>query len=273
MYENRRVVVVTPAGRARYMQLLEPNVFRSELVDRWDIWLNTSQPEDIKWIRALQRRRPDKVNIVLVSGMEQDIIRNIAKFWRLATDENTIYIRFDDDVVWIHPDTVESLCRARLDHPECWMISGNVINNAICDHHLQRAGLYDDRYRFTDSVSCSQGWASPEAAEWKHRCFLEDLSQGKANRWRIQDYRIELGKHFSINCLCWAGGDLAGLNFFDEEGFISYEEPFLTKEMTVRTGRPMMVAGQALLAHFAFYPQRDDLDSTDLLDCYRRFAS
>lgn len=272
MFENHRVVAVTPAGRAKYMQLLEPNIFRSDLIDCWDIWLNTSKPVDINWIRELKLRRPDKVRLLLARDMEEDVIKNIAKFWRFATEKNTIYIRFDDDVVWIHPNTVESLCRTRLEHPDYWMISGNVINNAVCDHHLQLAGKYSDRYLFANLAGCPQGWKNPEAAEWKHRCFLEDLSHGNADRWQINNYPIKIGQHLSINCLCWLGENLAQYSFFEEERFISFEEPFLTKEMTCRTGRPILVAGQALLAHFAFFTQRDYLDATDILACYRNHA-
>ncbi|KAA6187413.1 hypothetical protein F2Q65_02505 [Thiohalocapsa marina] len=220
----------------------------------------------------LKRRRPDKVNLVLAPGMGKDIIRNIAKFWQFAVEENTIYIRFDDDIAWIHPDAVERLCETRLSHPEFWLISGNVINNAVCDHHLQVAGIYDTRYTFSDSAECPQGWKDPEAAEWKHRSFLSALSEHDVDSWQLPDYQLDLGKHFSINCLCWLGDDLRDFEFFDEERFLVYEEPFMTKEMTHRIGRPVLVAGKALVAHFAFYTQRKHLDSTDLLERYRSIA-
>ena len=41
MYQEYKIVVNTAAGRRRYMQYLIPYIVSSEIVDRYDIWVNT----------------------------------------------------------------------------------------------------------------------------------------------------------------------------------------------------------------------------------------
>ena len=47
MYQNYKVVVNTAAGRRRYMQYLIPYVLASDIVDRYDLWINTMNCQDI----------------------------------------------------------------------------------------------------------------------------------------------------------------------------------------------------------------------------------
>ena len=53
MFEGYRVVVVTPAGRRRYMRLLVPQVMASPLVDRYDLWINTPDQGDLAFLRGV----------------------------------------------------------------------------------------------------------------------------------------------------------------------------------------------------------------------------
>ena len=46
MYQDKKVIVCTAAGRRRYMQYLIPFIVRSEMVDRYDIWINTHNGAD-----------------------------------------------------------------------------------------------------------------------------------------------------------------------------------------------------------------------------------
>ena len=49
MYQNYKVVVNTAAGRRRYMQYLVPPILNADIVDRYDIWVNTRNMVDIIW--------------------------------------------------------------------------------------------------------------------------------------------------------------------------------------------------------------------------------
>ena len=53
MYKNYRVVVNTAAGRRRYMQYLIPYIVSSDIVDRYDIWINTHNGADIEFFKQV----------------------------------------------------------------------------------------------------------------------------------------------------------------------------------------------------------------------------
>ena len=63
MYRNYRVIVNTAAGRRRYMQYLIPYIVASDIVDRYDIWINTHNGADIEFFRRVADRFP-KINLV-----------------------------------------------------------------------------------------------------------------------------------------------------------------------------------------------------------------
>ena len=63
MYQNYKVVVNTAAGRRRYMQYLVPPILNADIVDRYDIWVNTRNMVDIEFFKKLAQKYP-KVNLV-----------------------------------------------------------------------------------------------------------------------------------------------------------------------------------------------------------------
>lgn len=67
MFNEFKVVCVTPAGRRRYMQYLIPQIISSPIVDRYDIWVNTVNREDIFFFKQVSSRF-DKVNLVYKPG-------------------------------------------------------------------------------------------------------------------------------------------------------------------------------------------------------------
>ena len=59
---THRIVAVTPAGRRRYMRLLVPYILSSPCIDRYDIWVNTVEPNDLAFLEALEQH--DKINLI-----------------------------------------------------------------------------------------------------------------------------------------------------------------------------------------------------------------
>lgn len=50
MRRGYKVVCNTAAGRHRYMNLLIPYVLDNDIVDRYDIWVNTLNPVDLRFL-------------------------------------------------------------------------------------------------------------------------------------------------------------------------------------------------------------------------------
>lgn len=51
MYSNYKIICCTAAGRMGYMQYIIPYVITSDIVDQYDIWVNTTNMEDIECFR------------------------------------------------------------------------------------------------------------------------------------------------------------------------------------------------------------------------------
>ncbi|MEO8582127.1 MAG: hypothetical protein ABI425_06185 [Patescibacteria group bacterium] len=103
MNYNYRIVCVTPAGRRRYLRYLIPQIISSSIVDRYDIWVNTIDTNDLLFLEKISKKYP---KIRLIPQPEGEIVdcASVCAFLKLATDVDTIYIRLDDDIVWIEPN-------------------------------------------------------------------------------------------------------------------------------------------------------------------------
>lgn len=55
MYRGYKIVANTAAGRRRYMQYLVPFVLSSDIIDRYDIWINTHNGTDIEFFKRLAK--------------------------------------------------------------------------------------------------------------------------------------------------------------------------------------------------------------------------
>ena len=56
MRRGYKVVCNTAAGRHRYMNLLIPYVLDNDIVDRYDIWVNTLNPVDLRFFELLAQK-------------------------------------------------------------------------------------------------------------------------------------------------------------------------------------------------------------------------
>ena len=139
MLNNYKIICNTAAGRRRYMQYLIPFVVANDIVDRYDIWVNTTNRQDIAFFQILQKAFP-KINLVYQPDGVVDGCRSISAFYRQCVEEDAIYFKLDDDIVWMEPDMIEKMVRFRIDNPGYFIVSPLVINNPICTYILQNTG-------------------------------------------------------------------------------------------------------------------------------------
>jgi hypothetical protein len=268
MFEGHRVVCVTPAGRRRYMKLLVPQILASPVVDRYDVWVNTDDAGDLAFLRRLPEldsARPERVRLIAQPDNLAPDWGAIAGFHRFAQDPDTIYIRLDDDVVWLEPGFFETLLSFRIANPRYFLVMPLIINNALCTHLLRTLGKIASS-RFVGAACMDPvGWKDPAFAVKLHRLFLDLLARGEAARLHCGAHEIAMNR-FSINAICWFGRDLAALG--GEVGIAEEEE--LSNLSPTRLGRTNCFCTDTIAAHFAFYVQRRALDRTDILDAYAR---
>lgn len=263
MYQNYKIVVNTAAGRRRYMQYLVPPILEAEIVDQYDIWINTHNMVDIEFFKQLAAKYP-KVNLVWQPDGVVNGISTINAFYRDCCDKDTIYMKLDDDVAWFEPELFEKMVKFRIDNPEYFLVSPLVINNALSTYLLQVHGKITlDKYYMsicTERTICHDGWFAADLHNWFMDKYLI------TNRYKD----LYVGKHpmgmtrFSINCILWFGKDMAdfqGIVPGDDEEFLSCIKP-------TQLGKCNCFNGDALISHFAFGTQREGLDKMDILNRY-----
>jgi len=271
MYQSFKVVSCTPAGRKRYVELLSRYLLaQRHLIDRHIWWMNTEVAEDVEYLQSLERDYPDFFQcLYLPPGQVQSAYYSVHKFFPLcSTDEDTVYIRFDDDIVWMAPDAVERLLAFRIDHPEFFLVYPGIVNNAICTHIFQRRTAIDMSHGFAPYTSFGPAWEQGEFAEDTHRTFLKALEAGDIHRFQFGEWVFTEYERVSINCICWFGRDFRIFN-----GTVGVEdEQILSCDVTRILSRFNAMCGDALVSHFAFGPQREHMDRTDILEKYAVFA-
>lgn len=269
MYRGRRVVVFSPAGRPRTMDLLIPYVCAARpLVDEYMFWLNTMNAEHETWIRQVAESDPDFFRIVEVTEQpEKKDASRLYHFWRHVTDPNTIYIRLDDDVVFVAPSTIERLLMERVANPDPVLIAPLVINNACSTHLLQKEGIipdYDPKHAVCQPVSMEcldrTGWRNPVFASYLHEAVMPMLATKQLHKLTVSDYQLPFKHRFSINCICFNGADI------DPSRIGIAEEADVCK--LGGNERRSLIIGNGLVAHYAFGGHYRILDREPVLNWY-----
>lgn len=262
MYKGFKVVCVTPAGRRRYMRLLAPQILASPLVDRYDVWINTRQPGDLAFFEALAEL---DARVRLVEQPEDKVAgsHTIGPFHRFAVDPDTIYVRFDDDIVWLQPDFFERYLEHRAANQQYLLTMPLIVNNAVCTALLAETGKVRLSRRVDFHAMDRIGWQDGAFALSVHDMFLGLVEKGNWERLHGGAYPIAMNR-FSINCISWFGRELAKY-----PGMIGLAEEYdWTVRSSLLTGRANCIFSGAIVAHYAFFTQRFHMDASPMLARY-----
>lgn len=263
MYHEYKIVVNTAAGRRRYMQYLIPYIVSCPMVDRYDIWVNTHNGADIEFFKQIAVRYP-MINLVWQPDEVVNGNASINAFYKACVESQTIYFKLDDDIVWMEPGLIEKMVKFRVDNSDCFVVSPLVINNSLSTYLLQEAGKIKLDTYYNANASHPILWRSGTFALELHQWFIKNYL--RTGRWE----ELHLGRklmgmtRFSINAILWFGDEMAkfaGIVPGDDEEFMSCIYP--TKQ-----GMANAWNGDALVAHFAFFTQREQLDKACILETY-----
>ena len=313
MYRGHRVIGWVPFGRERTVSILLPYLLKNHvdyggLLD--EIWfcMNTGpdQPEDRAYARMVEAQTPQVTlkpcpgpdhwepdagwPASWKDGYRHPIQQNTGRFPVYMTDPHTVYIRFDDDIVWVHPDAVRTLVDRVLDRrADTLAVFPLIWNNAVSSYMAQKWGPLPQQWgevgqgaRTSQDVSAVDqiGWGSATFAERLHELVLDHLEGGRVDDLLVPA-ELQLGRRqqFSVSCFAiggWVyagqhgerGNEAAGVLNWDEE------EHWLTMHVPSIVDLDNRVCGMAQVAHFSFYTQRRHLlDNTVILQRYQDLAS
>ena len=265
MHLGYTIVVVSPAGRKRYMELLFPQILALRpLVDSYRIWVNTDVPEDLAYFETLRRDYPDFVVLQRLPSGIAPSIWSIPHFFRECVDEKTVYVRFDDDIVYMEGiDAFRGFLDFRIQHPEYFVVYPVIMNNAAVSFLQKQHGNIQTTKNLTYECFCPVGLSDPMFAEELHR---QVLAAPSLSSFYLPDRVLEKTIRASINCISWFGyrfQKFKGAVGRDEEEWLARAAPNAFKESNALYGKFVCV-------HFAFRTQRDHLDTTDVLEQYRQ---
>ena len=271
MYKNYKVNIVTPAGRKKYLEFFKKFVYKKieeGLVDSWDCWLNTINPEDIAYIESMATEN-HKVKIYrldepITPTWESYNAMQTCKFFKFAHDDNTIYIRLDDDIVWVEEGALEKICQARIDHPDAFAIYPNIINSTMCTCWHQEIGALSEEAGIVKRERPDDlNWAYLDAFNYTDptlynhifNTFKRRYEEGSLSAYYLPSKSFDDYKHFSICSLAWWGKDKIIPGEL-EEPQMAYELPMLFK-------RPIWFCGDALMYHSFYHTQRQSLGGNE----------
>lgn len=294
MYQGKRVVAFTPYGRKRTVSLLYSYLKREQkrgLLDEWMLCMNTDddQHEDVEYATRLARNHswikkykcpgpgsPKKLRIPETwrDGFRKPKQLNTGRFYIYMQDRDTIYVRFDDDIIWLHDAALVTLVDRKIRRPENLCVFPVIVNNAISTWYLQKYDRYPTTWGAVQPHAVDPlGWGDPVFAERLHRHLLEAIRGGWVDQWLCSvEQTLDTRQQFSVSCFAVDGNDYA-----DQGGVLDWDEEehwhTMHRPGSVHPNRPNIVYGQALVSHFTFYTQRDRLLRTNILDQYRDLAA
>ncbi|CAE8723368.1 unnamed protein product, partial [Polarella glacialis] len=209
--EKQRVEVIVVFGRMDRIEILNRYLLRNlrvngGVIDRvyWVVF--AAFREDLEYLRQLVVENEPWYVYPSVSG------RNLAKIYSVCTDPDTVYVKIDDDMVYLSDEAIPAMVREKL-RGRCGMVSANVVNHAILsavhqdigairnffpwalEHEAHLAGntatasiprhrpwlRSDESLALSAIVKQSQSdcvWKLWECGAWMHESFLSRLADG-----------------------------------------------------------------------------------------------
>ncbi len=270
--QEYKVVACIPAGREKYLSIFKKFLYRKideGVLDSIQLWLNTVDLRDIAYLESMEKENP-KVKIYRqgepINSMGFYETFNPLKthlFFANTHDDDTIYLRFDDDIIWCADDAIEKICKARIDNPKAFLIYPNIVNSTICNSWHQEKGVLSDEagvvkkytvsdpnYAYLDEFNYTDG----RFADHIHNTFRKNYEAGTLENYYLPSKVFDEYQRFSICCIAWWGKDKL------RPGYI--EEPQLAWELPTTFERPVFFCGDALMVHMSYHTQRPYLEAT-----------
>ncbi|CCG83804.1 protein of unknown function [Taphrina deformans PYCC 5710] len=156
---DTKVVARVFYGRRAMVEILEVYLRRNLIANGGILtsiefaWQEGStQPEDVEYLEHLVAVEPDYIS---VKGTTQGGYS--ARYDKI--EDGLIYIKIDDDMVYLDDHTVPSMTLALLENPDYKVVSANVVRHPILTHvHARKGALYPFEFVQDDGVQNTADW-------------------------------------------------------------------------------------------------------------------
>ena len=271
------IEIVTPAGRKKYLEILYRHLkSQKDYFNTWTLWVNTAYREDVEYCKQLKREN-DWIEVIKPiihpNGSE-----SVYSFYKYACNPDKIYIKIDDDIVWMEKDFIKKLVDFRVENPEYFLVFANIINNAIIDHLHMRSGAISIGEVINYNPFDNTGWFRGDIAEKKHNILLQSIEKNDLEKFKFCRHILFDFERVSINCISWLGKDFKKFDgiIIPEINHIGVpvkdDEQWLASDYPKSINKANVIYGKALCSHYSFYTQLEHLSKTDVLERYALLA-
>lgn len=269
-----RVFFTVFAGRQENLVILNKYVqhlMAKGLVDEYHLWDFTRKASDAAWIRNWKADARDPRIRVLQPKDKNNwgtYYQHYAQIKNAHADD--IVIKCDDDVWFLDTHSfADFIARRRLNRDPI-AVFPNIINNGVCAHHQQKAGLWP-RHKFGDlpyDTFMGRVVRSGRLAHDMHTHFLNNSAAFLTMCKQLPIIKIPKGDRISINCFAVLGTDWHRLVIGP------HDEHELSVDLPNKYGREHAIDQAFVVAHGAFANQRDSgLDEAALRKRYLDLAT
>jgi hypothetical protein len=275
MYQNYKIIACTPAGRKNNMEILIPYILSCSIIDRYDIWINTENEDDLDYLNSLNKF--DKINLINCrKNLEQkEKFKNIemcyiSTLYKNCNEEDAIYIKIDDDVCWIEPDTIKKLISFRINHPEYFLVYPLIINNGGCSYILNLKGKIKLPYMGPEALATFV-WKTGEFAKDFHELFISSIKNNTYKQFYTGENPYSMYR-VSINMIAFFGRDPI-LKYFNSVDQNRDDEEWFSNILPVLFNRLNCIYGDTIISHLSYGPQKDNIDKTNIREQYKELQN
>lgn len=163
----------------------------------------------------------------------------------------------------MEPDAIIKMVDFRIEHPEYFIVSPLVINNASGAYLLQNGGKIKFKQYLPANMSYASAWCDDKSAYSLLNWFHEKIENDSYHNLHMGSKPISM-QRFSINMILWFGKD-----FQSFKGIINKnDEEELSVIIPTYYGKSNCINTHVIVTHFAFTLQRKELDKTDIIYKY-----
>jgi hypothetical protein len=299
-----KTIVVTFAGRKMFMEILFPYIKKYEdRIDEYHIYAATNNQEDLDYIEKFSAE--NKFVKVFRAEGGKDPIYLWNECYKNSQEEDAVYLKLDDDIVFIDDHLFSDFLDFRKNNPQYPIIYPMIVNNLYTSWILQeKMSLeFSQRTNFNerwDTVKhqisnylksnpipdrlihvipeeftlCPIGWGDPEFAKSVHDKFLECLENNQIETFKNTNDDSDgmvLHNHppVSINCCAWLGSGMK--EYTAKYGDVWQDEVWLSVYLPILSGQPNYIYFNSIVSHFSYYRQmQGGILESNILERYNK---
>lgn len=310
MYKGKKIIACSPVGRKFSMKCLFKEILKHKhIIDEYHLWVNTDNDEDLQYIDDFKASHPDFVTLKYgcdkLDPTQMGKAHNVKRFYNYCIESDTFYFKIDDDIIFLEDNIFETLSQYKLDNPKTFLTYPTIINNYWCTHFLRKYNAIDvpecsvcnvtwniDFEKAKDNMKYCSGTMSDNLDEPKPRDFIPENRIMSPLYWydsqfaydildntyqliidnRLTDLNIpniilDYYEPVSINFVMWSGEDFKK---FDGNVKSVDDEPWLALFYPLKYDLKNAIVGNIRAVHYAYWPQRNYLNNTDILKKYEK---